>query len=468
VIRRASVLVPLAAPLCVPDAAAAHGLTGRTDLPIPEWLFAWAAASVLIVSFFALSMLWKTTKLESAPVRLLLTLPRWLDATCGVVGVAAFVFVAYAGFAGPQTPIENPLPIVVYVLFWVGLVPLSAVFGDVFRPFNPWRAIGRACGWIGHRVAPEQAAAQLPYPEWLGRWPAVAGLTVFGWLELIASRGDQPRTLAAAALIYAALQLIGMGLFGVRSWTDRGDAFSVYFGLFARISPLTVEGRRLGLRRPLSGLTSIEWRPGTVALVCAAVGITAFDGVLSGSTWDSITAWPYDALVGIGVNRLLTIQLLFSLGLLAIIALVAAVYRFGIEGVRTVDTRYSVRQLARAFGHSLVPIALAYSVAHYFSLIVFQGQAMFSLISDPLGRGSDLFGTVDRGIDYSAVSATLIWYVQVGALVGGHVAALIAAHDRGIALFDDARLAVRSQYWMLGVMVGFTSFGLWLLSEGNG
>ncbi len=113
-----------------------------------------------------------------------------------------------------------------------------------------------------------------------------------------------------------------------------------------------------------------------------------------------------------------------------------------------------------------MPIALAYVVAHYFSLLAYQGQAVAYLASDPLGDGSDLLGTASASIDYSIIDANGIWYVQVGALVLGHVAGLVLAHDRALALYRNGRDATRSQYWMLAVMVGFTSLGLWLLSAG--
>jgi len=146
------------------------------------------------------------------------------------------------------------------------------------------------------------------------------------------------------------------------------------------------------------------------------------------------------------------------------IGLVAGIYRLGVAGMRIVDPKRSAGELALRFSISLVPIALAYVIAHYFSLIVYQGQAVPALASDPLGDGSDIFGVGNTSIDYSVVSASGIWYVQVGALVLGHVAGLIVAHDRAVADYPDARTAVRSQLWMLGVMVAFTCLGLWILS----
>jgi hypothetical protein len=147
---------------------------------------------------------------------------------------------------------------------------------------------------------------------------------------------------------------------------------------------------------------------------------------------------------------------------------VALVYELGIRGMRSVDPRRDARELARAFVHTLAPIAFAYALAHYFSLLVFQGQALIYLASDPLGTGANLLGTANTQVDYTLVSSTAVWYVQVGALVAGHVAGLVLAHDRALAVFpSDRRAAVRSQYWMLAVMVGFTCLGLWLLSAVN-
>ncbi len=103
-------------------------------------------------------------------------------------------------------------------------------------------------------------------------------------------------------------------------------------------------------------------------------------------------------------------------------------------------------------------------MAHYFSLLAYQGQAIAYLASDPLGRGSDLFGTAGSAIDYTWIGATGIWYVQVAALLAGHIAGLVLAHDRALARFADAKVATRSQYWMLAVMVTYTCLGLWLLS----
>jgi hypothetical protein len=151
------------------------------------------------------------------------------------------------------------------------------------------------------------------------------------------------------------------------------------------------------------------------------------------------------------------------------VGLVALIYLAGVRGMETVPGAPPRKTLWRGFGHVLIPIAFAYLVAHYFSLFVFQIQAQFTyLLSDPLGTGTtDLFGTAGTGINYGVITPEVTWYVQVGALVVGHVVALALAHDRAITYWGDYRSAARSQYWMLAVMVAFTCFGLFLLSITN-
>jgi hypothetical protein len=132
--------------------------------------------------------------------------------------------------------------------------------------------------------------------------------------------------------------------------------------------------------------------------------------------------------------------------------------------VHSVSGRYDMPHLMRDFAHTLAPIGFAYVLAHYFSLLIWQSQAMVYLASDPLGNGANLLGTNSYMIHYGIVSYAAIWYVQVAALLSGHVGGLTLAHDRALVLYRDPQEALRSQYWMLAVMVAFTSFGLWLLS----
>ena len=454
---RVAVLAGVAAAVALaPQAAEAHGLVQRTSLPIPEWLFGWAAAIVLVASFAGLAVLWPTPRLQQPGWR---PLPggigrvlgsRAVEALCGAVGVALLVVVVLAGYLGHGSALDNLAPTFILIDFWVGLVFASVLFGDVFRAFSPWRAI-RLPGFR-------------PYPERWGRYPAALALLGFTWIELVSGWGETPADLTTAAVVYTVYTLVMQAVFGTETWTRRGEAFAVYFNLFSRVSVWETRERVVGLRPPLGGLPRLDTPPGTVLFVIVMIGTVTFDGFSQGQIWKDFSVDLADALDGlVGVDA--AAKVAATLGLLAGVAVIGAFYRLGIDGARSVGGDIETPELRRSFIHTLVPIAMVYVAAHYLTFLLFEGQATFYLASDPFGEGWDLFGTADRAINYTYLSQNATWYVQVAVVVVGHVAALTLAHDRALALYRDPKLAVRSQYWMLAVMVGFTSLALWLLAQ---
>jgi hypothetical protein len=457
----------------------AHALVARKDLPIPAWLFAWGASIVLIVSFFALSAAWRKPKFEqerwrplgSGLSRALLSVPT--QVLCGLVGVFLLGFSIYAGLHGTEAPDRNFALTFIFVTAWLGFPLFSVIFGDVFRPFNPWRAIGRVTGGAFSAVA-GQRPAHFTYPQKLGRWPAAIGLLAVVWLEVVyggsggVAVGLSPDAMGMAALFYSLYTLTMMALFGVEEWCRTGEIFSVYFGMFSQLGSFGVKDGRLGRRMPLSASTHWATVPGSAALVIASIASTSFDGAQEGAFKSGIQQ-TFEWLADAGFSLITSLRLTDTIFMALCFAGVGLVYLIGVRGMATVCGAPPLKKLRTGFAHTLIPIAFAYLVAHYFSLFVFQEQAQFTyLLSDPLGTATtDLFGTASSGIDFKLLSANAIWYVQVGALVIGHVVGLTLAHDRATAYWGDYRQAARSQYWMLAVMVAFTCFGLYLLSVAN-
>ena len=458
--------------------ADAHGLqvVGRKDVPVPDWLFAWGGAVVLIVSFVVLMLAWRRPLLDRVPWW---PLPdgvnrairgSFTSGLCGAVGFLLLALVVWAGFDGAQTANSNFTPTFVFVTFWLGLVPISLLFGDVLRAFNPWYAIGRAFERLFVLVSRQERPPLANYPEWLGCWPAALGLLGFIWFELIfgfSREGTTPSQIATAACGYTALTLAGMVVFGTRTWIDRAEAFSVFFGMISSLAPVAIRDGRIGLQLPIVGAKDWPVMSGSVALVCVSLGGTIYDGALESVLAGSMR-WLSDRGLDLGLDLTMSLRIGGTALLLGCILLVAVVYRLGVAGMRTVAGSPDRRSLSLAFVHAMIPIVVAYFVAHYFSLFVFAEQAQFTyLLSDPLGRGWDLIGMADSEIDYGVIGATFTWYVQVGALVVGHVLALSLAHERALLVYPDVRSAARSQYWMLAVMVVLTMLGLYLLSESN-
>ena len=293
------------------------------------------------------------------------------------------------------------------------------------------------------------------YPERLGRWPAAFLLFCFAAMELTYTDPSDPRMLALAVAIYSWVTWVGMAAFGRDVWLRSGEAFAVYFGLISRLSILTVHEGRLALRSPLHNVARDRELPGTIAFVAVMLGSVAFDGFSRTSFWQ---------------NRLFRIDtdlgaIAFGLLGLAIgVAIVAAAYIAAVEVARRIGREQA--RLEQAFIGSLIPIAIAYVVAHYATYLLVQGQLAIPLASDPFGYGWDLFGTLDYRVNVQPLSADQIWYLQAGALILGHVLGLVIAHDKALALFGSTKVALRTQYAMLALMVLYTVGGLWLLSRG--
>ena len=458
-----------------PNFPLAHGIGAVRDLPVPLWLFYYGAGAALIVSFIALGALWKRPVLERLSVgrplgprvqRVVLSpVPRVI---LGAISVGLLVLVLLAGAFGEYSSATNIAPTFVYVVFWLGLVPIVVIFGNVWNVLSPWKAAADGAAWLGDRLGISFPAAS-SYPERLGRWPAVLGLFAFAALELCYPNSASPRAVALAVAVYSWVTWVGMATFGREEWHRRGEAFNVYFGLLGRIAPFAVverDGRRTVIvRPPLTGLAGADTIPGTVAFLCVMLGSVAFDGF-------SRTTWWVDRVFDVE-NRVTTDSILLSdlittavnlVGLIVVIAVVAAIYLLAVAGARAAAHRKT--GLRYDFALSLVPIALAYAVAHYFSLLVLQGQSVWFMASDPFGFGWDLFGTAAFEPNLQALSPNQVWYVQVVALVAGHVLGLVLAHDRAVALYRDPRIALRTQYAMLVLMIAYTVGGLWLLSNG--
>jgi hypothetical protein len=425
-----------------------------------------------VLSFLALGALWKRPQLERRAEGRPLPegLERVLRSTVlrvllGAVSTGLLVLVFLTALLGEPSSASNLAPTFVYVVFWLGLVPVQVLLGNVWRVLNPWLAVADAAGWLW-RALGQTWTPPLRYPERLGVWPAAAALFLFAVLELIYVEPANPRALALAIALYSYAMWFGMAAFGNREWDEHANGFTVYFGLLARISPFGVRERdgRLIARTPFSGLAGAERTHGFLAFIAVMLGSVGYDGFSRAPFWQDLVA---DAQRPYILDDPGTAELVFQgLGLAGLLGCILFVGLAYLTAARIAEamTRTN-RRFAVEFLRSLVPIGLVYAVAHYFTLLVIQGQYAIPLASDPFGYGWDVLGTIDYVPNIAPFSPNTVWYVQVGALVAGHVAGLAVAHDRAVSILP-AREALRSQYAMLGLMVVYTVGGLWLLSRG--
>jgi hypothetical protein len=451
----------------LPTPAWAHGVQGRADTPIPIEAFFWVAAVVLVVSFLGLSLGWSQPRVARYRWR---QAPAWLEGvalspallwTLRVVTLAGFLIVFFAAAFGSPLLGSNVAPLIVFVVWWIGLVPLTALLGNVWREINPWTTLA-----VLLRIPEHRASRELP--PWLGLWPSAVLLLVFAWLELVYPTPAEPRLIAALLFAYSAVTLGGMARWGRSPWLDSGEAFSVYTRLVALISPVEVRHGKLGFRLPFVGVTTLRATPGLVAVISVLIATVTYDGLSTSPFWKKQDVAATERLLDLGLLDFQAGVLIGTFGLLASLAVFALAYEgFSALSGRLAQWAYTTEgRIATAFAHSLIPIAVAYFVAHYFTLFVFQSQDLIRLASDPFGFGWDLWGTRDNRIDFQSVSAELIWGVQVVSIVLGHVVALALAHDRALELARSRREALKSQAPMLVLMVLLTVAGLWSLSVG--
>ena len=456
IIRRVPAAAALAAAVLwmSADVAAAHGVGGRLDLPVPVWQLAWAASFAVAASFVALGMYWDTPKFRAAAAGRILGGP--FQTACRVqayvvraLGLLALGVLLYAGLAGNTNPSVNIAPVAVYIIFWVGLQVVSALVGDVWLHLSPFGTIAEISARLNARLRGRSLPAD-PERGAGNHWWATAAVFGFVWLELAFHDNTNIRVLGVCLAAYTVALLAGAAAFG-RGWLRDADGFGVLFTKLAAMAPLHREGGALRLRAPLAGLATLPIKRGSVAFILVVLGSTTFDGFTRSSVWLDVaaqrTGWELTA-----VN---------TVGLVFVIFAVFVLYRAAIAAMAAI-TGDTERELAEAFAPSLMPIAAAYTIAHYFSYLLLEGQWIIAHISDPFGRGWDLFGTATYLVDFTAISTDTIAWTQTAAIAVGHVLAVAVAHDRAVERWPH-RLAMRSQYPMLAVMICYTVIGLLLL-----
>jgi cation transporter-like permease len=416
-----------------PAALATHGVGGSTDLPIP-FIYAMVGASwALTISFAVLALAWKEPKFaDGPPPRPLPPRRPWLAA----VGALLTAWLLVALYAGP-TQATNGGVTGFYILVWVGLVPLALLAGHVWRDLSPWRTLQQLVGRVTGR--PEGLVA---YPRALGYWPAAAGLFAFVWLELAS---PDPGDVGAVRLwvgAYVLVTMVGGVVFGP-TWFDRADPFDVYSAVVARLSPLVRDGR-WAPHNPLRTLPDVPVAPGLVAVLATLLGSTAYDSFSASSFWQSRSLS--------GLQHTLTL-----LGFCVVVGVLFVAASVATGGV----SRERRRQLPGLLAHSLVPIVVGYIFAHYLTYLLEKGQVVVLALLDPLGRGWEPLGDPATAY-FLSQSPSVLAALKVSCVVAGHVVAVVAAHDRALALLPAAH-RLSGQLAMLVLMVAYTFTGLYLL-----
>jgi hypothetical protein len=463
--RRASLLLLIAAP----GSALAHAFGERYDLPVPLGYFVVGAAATVALSFAIAALFMRRAPRAPAGPGLVVrlgTLAPALRAVGRAVGGVALAMVVVAGLAGTRNPEMNLAPVLVWIVWWVGLTLVVACVGNIWPALDPWRALFDWADGAARRLGlPRGITVGAAYPARLGAWPAVWLLLAFVWIEVLYPDAVLPSRLAHIVLAWSAVTLAGMACFGADTWQRNADVFALYFATLGRFAPVAAgpDARSIVLRPPGRGL--IESPAGSramVGFVLAMLATVLFDGLLGTQLMVLIhtalnvrAPWLVDARgYLLGSVGLVAVWLTFLLAYLAACQVTA----------RLVGGR-SAGAVARLFAYTLVPIAIAYTIAHYFTYLLVHGQLIIPLVSDPLGRGWDLFGTQRFYPDIGIVSARATWHLAIAAIVFGHIVAIWLAHRLALREFASPRQAVIASIPLTVLMVIYTAISLLVMAE---
>ncbi len=382
--------------------------------------------------------------------------------TVSLISFAGFAILIAAGLFGSRDPLSNPLPLVIWTLLWAGVTLLQGVFGDLWSWLNPWYGPWR----LASRLLGAGDEGRWRLPGWLGCWPAVLLFFAFAWFELIDEAPDDPARLAYAAGLYWLLTVLAMLAFGCRNWSRNGEFLSVFFSMVARFAVVERnETGGLGLCWPGAKLLAAEPLPASgIAFLLLALSSVSFDGLSKTFFW--LGLFGINPLEFPGRTAVLGSG---SLGLVLMFMLLAGVFMLAVWlGQRLARSDRPIGQAAGLLVWSIVPIALAYHAAHYLTLLLVDGQYALAALSDPFALGWNLFGTADMqieaGIVAGADSAWWLWNVQAGAIISGHVLAVLVAHGFAWRLHPKPSRAALSQFPLTVLMIAYTVFGLWLLA----
>lgn len=447
----------------IPGAARAHASEQGFVLLLPTDVY--IAAGVACVALTVLMLALLPPGVADALFRpaALLRRPRApLHLLTSCLAALFLGFLVWRGLSGPHDPVHNPMPLFLWTVWWVAMVSVQGLVGNLWHwvsPFTgPAAVLARLTG----------ARAPLRWPGSLGHWPAVALFLGFGGFLLADPAPTDPARLATVVGLYWGGALLGVALFGP-AFLVRAEMVTVLMRAYGRMALFGRARGRLALGLPGWQVLARPRVPLSLAvLMVVLLGTGSFDGLNETFWWLGV----------LGLNPLefpgrsaIVAQTLGGLVLanLALIVAFAACLWLG-EGLA--GTRRPLAVSFARFAPSILPIALGYHIAHYLTALLVDGQYVLKWLDDPTGRGANLLGLgrtyVTTGFFNTAHTVRAIWLTQAGAVVAGHVVAILLAHALAVRDAGSTRRAVLGQAPLAVFMIAYTFFGLWLLASPRG
>ena len=442
----------------------AHAAPISYKFPLPIWLYVLAGGAAVLLSAPAAAIAVREHEprerrfADLYPVVHRLRIGPILTAIGTVVILVAFAGGLFSTTEQSTEFFENPMTLLTWVDFWVGLGIVSWVVGNVWERVSPLNVLARGLD----RMLARRDVQPLPYPERLGQWPAVALLLGWSWMELIWGPAKVPHTLALLLLGYIVATLAGSAVFGAEAWLGNVEIFSVFARTLSRFSPLELRPfvpeewastppseRSARLRLYGAGLRTDPGLPaGGGAFVLTALATVVFDGWSQTDRFGSFQAWFYDRWSFLAHHT----DVLQTLSMLGVVVVFVGAYLL------------VTRRQAVLLAPTLIPIAAVYFTAHYFAYLLIAGEDTPAVLVDPFGHSWNPLGWGEYGLWRGIAPAAAVWWIEVLVIVWGHVTGVFAAHRLSLRDSNRSRALV-AQAPLVLLMVVYTTAGLWVLAQ---
>jgi len=451
-------------------------------LPTRFYIAAGVAAVALTVLLLAFTKSDRLHKLMS-PIALMSFSPApALAKVTSLMSLMFLVVIVVLGVVGSRDPLQNPLPLYIWTVWWIALVTLQGLVGNIWHYLNPWTGLlalfGSSTNDEIHQQEHTSPSADVTRES--DSYPALLGFLVFAWLLLVYPAPDDPFRLAAIVCLYWTSTFIAMLIFGERYWLERAEFITVLMRAFQQLSPMGVHAGKLHIGLPgwkliHQSTKSVQWpqrlRSSAALFVLALLAFGSFDGLNETFWWLSVIG--VNPLEFPGRSALIDVTTLGLLGTGALLVLCFGLCIYAgnwmAQSARhPIDFKLAFNVLAV----SVLPIAFAYHIAHFLTAFLVNIQYTLAATSDPLASGADWLGIgkfyVSTGFLNSHHSVEFIWLSQASVVVLGHIISVLLAHALANRLYADSRRALVSQIPLACFMILYTCLGLWLLAAPKG
>ena len=401
-----------------------HGIGSVGDLPIPFDTVLNISGLVIVLTFVFLKVSWK----ESIFIEKEVFINSKQPLVGKIFGWVLLSLLIIPGLISDENANTSIAPLIIWVFFWIGVPVLGLLFGDVYAKFNPLDVY--------------KTSNSNPKSIYIAT-ALFLGLT---WFELVWNKPGNPTHIGVVFIIL--LLITFTNKFFLQKASIEVDPLHLLHHLYSKLR-LTVS--KPVLKNMLENISNLSNLKGMEYFILLMIGTVTYDGLRGTTYWRNLFG---ASVLDTGFS---------TLAFLSINLIVILSYRFACWfAIKVSGERKNLNEISLLFGHTMLPIAFAYHVTHYLSLLLYESQSLIFRLNDPYGLGGNLFNISEVSINYFLSPVTL-WSIQVFVTLAGHMLSVVLAHDLAVKLFGHKQ-SDKTQYIFLLITVGLTLQALFVLS----